>query len=374
MENIIQKNKEISDTAVLISEEVSKRITSLRFLLIVLVIFIHNNYTAENLAGSNVIFNQSTFGKYLQLFISNGIANCAVPVFFMISSFLQFVKEHTYTTILRKKARSLFLPFMLWPILNILFFVILKLASEKLFPSMIDNPGSMKFFEWTFKDWFKCFFGYVGNGNLYLFQFWFLRDLIVLTIFSPLLKLLEKEFSYFFLFVCFAFYICDVKLFLFGSQSLFYYVAGLFWAHGKFDLIKISDGIKWKAGIPVFLFMFWFNCLFRNFSSVLLSFTTLTSCFLILKFSLLLIQKEKIYGILEKLSAYSFFLFAIHEPTLRMLVRTVWLKFLPMKNAALCLAEYFGVTLVLVVTGTFAGFILKKICPAFFSILNGGRK
>lgn len=48
------KNQDISENkpSALIDGETSRRITSLRFLLIVLVVFIHNNFTAENLAES----------------------------------------------------------------------------------------------------------------------------------------------------------------------------------------------------------------------------------------------------------------------------------------------------------------------------------
>ncbi len=49
-----ETSRDISEnkTARLVDEETSRRITSLRYILIVLVVFIHNNFTAENLADS----------------------------------------------------------------------------------------------------------------------------------------------------------------------------------------------------------------------------------------------------------------------------------------------------------------------------------
>lgn len=44
-----------------------------------------------------------------------------------------------------------------------------------------------------------------------------------------------------------------------------------------------------------------------------------------------------------------------------------------MKNGFFCLAEYFCVNILVILTGTLAGIILKKICPPLFKILNGGR-
>ena len=96
-----------------ISEATSKGITSLRYLLSVLIVFAHNNFTvadiAANFAGpaTRPIFVQSEFGRWLQFFISIGIANCAVPLFFLFSAFLQAKKNNPYPVLLKKRSKSL---------------------------------------------------------------------------------------------------------------------------------------------------------------------------------------------------------------------------------------------------------------------------
>ncbi len=108
-----------------VSGENSMRITSLRFLLIALVVFIHNDFRASELAeiaaeGLGVpIFNQSAAGLWIQRFISEGIASCAVPLFFLFSSYLFFIKNDSYKTVLKKKLKGLAVPYFLWIILNI---------------------------------------------------------------------------------------------------------------------------------------------------------------------------------------------------------------------------------------------------------------
>ena len=78
-----------------ISDATSKGITSLRYLLSVLIVFAHNNFTVADIAekftdpAARPIFVQNEFGRWLQFFISIGIANCAVPLFFLFSAFLQ---------------------------------------------------------------------------------------------------------------------------------------------------------------------------------------------------------------------------------------------------------------------------------------------
>lgn len=82
-----------------IPAETSMRITALRFLLIVLVVFIHNNLRAEDILKSALehgytpfAYENGLFGRWVQIFISDGIAKCAVPLFFMFASYLQFMK------------------------------------------------------------------------------------------------------------------------------------------------------------------------------------------------------------------------------------------------------------------------------------------
>ena len=92
MENSMESSEGKSIRTSVIDLETSRRITSLRFLLAVLVVFIHNNYTAKGIAesvangGAEVLFNQNAFGRWVQLFISDGIARCAVPLFFFFAA------------------------------------------------------------------------------------------------------------------------------------------------------------------------------------------------------------------------------------------------------------------------------------------------
>ena len=66
----------------MISEETSKRITSLRFLLAILVVFIHNNFKPEKIlesasvSGAATLFCPNSFTEWIQYFISYGLGSC----------------------------------------------------------------------------------------------------------------------------------------------------------------------------------------------------------------------------------------------------------------------------------------------------------
>lgn len=365
--------------------ETSRRITSLRFLLAVFVVFIHNNFTAESVArmfeqdGIMIAFCQGAAGKWIQLFISNGIARCAVPLFFLFAAYLQCKKDDSYGTLLRKKSRSLVLPFFLWPVLNIVFFVGMKLAVAHLVPGLLARPDVIPQFSWTAADWLHAFFGYgdMESGRTfggYLGQMWFVRDLFILIVLSPLIRRAVHSFPVCTLVAVSFFYFSDVRPLIVAEQALFYYTLGFFWAECDVPLFEIAERVKWRALIPLYLALWLATWLAFGEYSPCYWFMVLATCLVLLKCSALIERNEKAFAAASFLAPVSFWLFAVHEPFLMGGVQSVWLKLLPMTTPARCLAEYFCVNILTVALGTASGLLLRKICAPLFSALNGGRK
>ena len=79
----------------IIPKETSMRITSLRFLLAIFVVFIHNNFTVEYIAqlvehgAEEIYFKPNIVSEWIQLVITQGITQCAVPLFFLFAAYLQ---------------------------------------------------------------------------------------------------------------------------------------------------------------------------------------------------------------------------------------------------------------------------------------------
>lgn len=354
-----------------LSDETSKKIAAIRIILMILVVFAHNNYNELSLPGGGAVFNQSVFGKWVQLLISDGLARGAVPVFFTISAFLLYYKKNSYSVVLKKKAKSIFLPFILWPVVNMLFFAAVKFIADVAHIGFLDGVGNYDFLTWTPKEWFSNFFGYGGDGILYLSHFWFLRDLIILTIISPVLSLLYDKAKV--LYVAAIIYIEFVGIFTYFimPESLFYFSVGMIWAKSDFDIFELAGKIKWYEIIPVFLGLWLILWKFQRFPVTTVTLMAFADFLMLMKFSQILIKNEKVYNALVYFSTYSFFLYAVHIKILRAIIRTVWIKVLPMTNGFFCLAEYFGVTILMIASGIGLGILLKKICPPLFNILNG---
>ncbi len=369
----------------IILAETSMRITALRFLLIVLVVFIHNNLAAENILkgalenGSPLFaYENNVFGRWVQIFISGGIARCAVPLFFMFASYLQFMKNDSYGVLLKKKAKSLLIPYFLWPVLNIALYVGVKILVQTVFPDMIEQKNKFVMSEWGLKGWFHAFFGWENMAEDrvfggYVVQLWFVRDLFIMILLSPLLRLAVKKFPVCVLAAVSFFYFSDTRPFFVAAQALFFYTLGLYWAEYDFDLFSFTDKLKWKALLPLYLALWFATWKFYGEYSCAYWFMVGVSCLVLLKFSAIIAANEKLFAATKYLSGFSFWLFAIHMPFLLNCMQALWRKILPMTNTFFCMAEYFGVSVLVVAFGTWAGILLKKICPSLFALLNGGR-
>ena len=366
----------------IIPEETSKRIKALRFLLAILVVFIHNNYTLKNIAEAvekgapDILFSPNTLSKWIQLLISQGIARSAVPLFFLFAAYLQARKADSYKVLLKKKFKALFIPYFLWIGLYGFYYSVAKIIILKFAPSFIANPDSTMF-SWTITDWLHKIFGYGKDGGglpEFAPQFWFVRDLFILVIISPIIKCFMEKSKIGFYILVFIIYIVNKELYFIHNEALFFYVTGLYWGYYNLDLLKKIDEIKFSEAIILFFLCFLGEyCMFGE-GGIMMHFMHISACIVLLKISLNIISNSKLYYIAAYFSRFSFFLYAIHMPLLNEYLKKGWIHFLPMKNGFFCLFEYFGVTILTIVIGTTIGILLKKICLPLFAILNVGRK
>ena len=368
----------------LIDPESSRRITSLRFILSMLVVFIHNNLNLKIFAdweeaGSPVpVFAQSLPGEWIQFLISNALASCAVPLFFMFSAYLFFKKPGTYSEMLRKKTKGLVIPYVVWTLLNILLISLIKFIVARLSPSLLGKPEAIPVVSYGFSDWIKAFTGicYDRYNHPYVAQFWYIRDLFILFLISPLLRIIYKKFPKSSLILCIFLFISGIAPSALSSEksALLFFTLGYFWAEKDFSPFSFADSIGWCELIVMFIFSALGDKLFFNGNSVAGSLMVFFSCLFFLKLSGLIARNPGSFSLAEKFAPFSFFLFAIHMPLLLNCVQRVWLRLFPMKNGFFCLFEYFGVNITIILIGTITAAILRKVCPPLFSLLNGGRK
>lgn len=164
----------------------SRIISFLRFPMIVGIVLIHSGLDIEE---------NSAYPIY-DYFVTRGIigtfTRVCVPLFFLISGYLFFCNQNTfdkkvYISKIKKRTRSLLEPYLFYNALAICLFAIMGLLKPNL-QSGVVPPIS----EWNIALVASLFWDYGGNLPM-VPQFWFIRNLIVIVVLSPLLYGLIKK-------------------------------------------------------------------------------------------------------------------------------------------------------------------------------------
>src|SRR5574344_2098715 len=179
----------------------SRTILSMRFPMCVLVVFIHaSTITHEMPSTCQNIFSNTNFlsFRYINEIISNIIARVAVPSFFLISAFLLFYSISSfswseYFVKIKKRFYSLFIPYLAWNmVIAIAYFTIQWLTNGSLF-------NNHKFIsELNYKDILSLFWSSIDFWNYPIdWPLWFIRNLMVAVIFSPLFYFCVKYLKFY---------------------------------------------------------------------------------------------------------------------------------------------------------------------------------
>lgn len=178
----------------------SAAIDLLRFPMALLVVALHMN--PETVSPASIPFEPLS-GEWIRNIISiagsHVLTHVAVPVFFMASGFLFFKgfgewSWRLYGRKLKSRSRTLLLPYVLWllavPLLAILFSALYSLYSGNT-PEDILAPlreVDLHYF-WDRHSWAILKTDWLGNPVTMtapkLIPYWFLRDLMVVTLLSP---------------------------------------------------------------------------------------------------------------------------------------------------------------------------------------------
>ena len=174
------------------NEFLSKKITFLKLLATFAVIFLHaynydNGYLKPYFMLTGTPFS---WGRAIELAISNSVTRFAVPLFFMLSGFLFFNRfSFTFRAYLAKMKRRFFSLGLVFILNNIVVMIIgctiYHLAPPDMFWFIADRRTNL--INATPLQAVGFFFSEPMS-----FQLWFLRDLFLLCLFSPLIYFLVK--------------------------------------------------------------------------------------------------------------------------------------------------------------------------------------
>ena len=356
-----------------LSAEVSERITLLRFLLIVGVVVIHAYDVEIEISGEVLgVSRPDGLAAFSRDLISQGIARTAVPLFYLLAGYFFFWNfewsARHYALKLKSRLHTLLIPFLCWSGLNLAFLAVAQnVALTKSYFSGVNQPVLV----YSFYDYVNQIFGLEGFPVAY--QFWFIRDLMVVVLFAPVFYLCIKSaprtvlalLSCLWFFNQWLWYIPSV-----GAVTFFY--AGSYMALHKRDLFGLDP--HFPQILIAYVIVLVGDTLLKDasWSDYLNRLGILLGMIAVLSLTKSFVRIAWIRASLLWASSGSFFVFAIHEPLLRILRKVSYTMIKPTSNLSV-LTLYFFIPAVVVGLSLSIFILLKAVTPRFLRVITGGR-
>ncbi len=342
----------------------------LRFPLILGVLFIHN-YGNIILNSYEEISGLAYLSELLKVLISQVLARLSVPIFFLMSGYLFFFNIDkfcfkSYKNKILSRIKSLVIPFVFWNLLVLLMYYIAQ-----------DIPQISSFFSGENKlirnykiyDFCDAIIGYSGYPISY--QFWFIRDLVIVSILTPILYLFIRKLEWKGIIILFIFWFLNSEKFYIPSfAAIFFFTLGSYFSIMNLDLLKTTNLIFILSVIlyPLIAIIDVFTK-YSNFNIYIHNLGIILGIIFIFNIISYLIENRRVK---EKvlLAEASFFIFAIHEPILTLL-RKILLKVYKSHSDIFLLCVYIICPIIIVFGSVLIYCYLKKFFPVFLSFITG---
>lgn len=382
----------------------STTIDLLRFPLAIMVIFIHMLPPVVGVDGADFpVLSGSGILNITEITLSYVIPFIAVPCFFLISGYLFFANFQKwsfegYKSKLRSRIKTLVLPYILW---NLVPFLIV--LGKMTFRVVVRGKPSDELISMLSKDIWHIFYdtyhwdagvSWLGE-KLYLagpfdLPLWFLRDLIVVTLFTPVIYFMIRKFKIYFIALLALAFVSGVWILLpgFGITAFFFFSLGTYMALNKINIVQFVHKYKYLI-VPLFLLQLCLKVYFYGGNTTispsiampLIYFCTFFICFgVFFAFYVASYCALKFKARPNKLLVSScFFIYALHDLYMpgigRLLdtVRSYTAKLIPIDNAW---GELLAYLLIPFLTAAVCILILqglRRIAPRFAAVISGNR-
>lgn len=359
------------------NDTLSQTITFLRFPLIIAVVFIHTNLGGTVIQGVSLSENMNfTIHDTLFHILTNEIARTAVPLFFFISGFLFFYKTSFFTLgdyikKLKKRIKSLFIPYIFWNLVVIF----LTFLSQIFLPSLLSGRKKL-LVDYNVIDWLNTFYDY-GNGLPICYQLWFIRDLIIVVILSPIIYYFIKYTKIYGIAILSILWIFNLWFDVvgFSIESFFFFSLGAWFSINRKDFTKVVSSLRWTSTIAYIILIvidtyLWYykitNYTYIQNVGIIIGMITIIS------WTAFKLKNKKIKPN-AFLSASSFFVYAYHGMPIGLLIKVYIKATTPYINEFTMIAGYLLIPIIIVSIGVGIYAILHKYLPSFTALITGGR-
>lgn len=353
-----------------ISKDMSERISILRFILTIMVIYIHSYGSVSAFSADMTSYESANWLNNTKYIISQIITRAAVPGFFLISSILLYRKPFNWAQNIKRKLKSLAVPFFVVNIAWIILFLVLQAVPAT--AGIFNSPDNI-IKDWDFRQWINGIFGLPDDVVPFLYPLWFLRDLLILNFFAAIIWWLVDKVP---------------ELMLLGALILWFfysipncavpdYQAVSFWIIGAYIIrrninLRLLDKVPCILLLALIAFGIW---KFMPFIYADVRLWHVNLCItLCLVFAFIFsgkITNSKSKSFLLKLSSYSFSIYLFHEFT-TLLFRKIAVAIFPGSLISQFL-QYMLIPFVVTAFCIVFSIVFKKLMPRFYTLLTGGR-
>lgn len=333
-------------------------ITNLRFPLIVGVVLDH----------ASVVMPASVRGEgtaSLLFSMLQTVVKISVPVFFIISGYLFFRGVESFgKTLYEKKLRSrvhtLLIPYVLWTLICLLY-MLTKHLPAIIHAHSLDAVSDL--FSW------RIFWMYKEGLPLH-FPLWYVRDLMLMCLFSPIVWFLISRLRHIAMLVIWLlFMVHDIDSSLSFPISIFYFSLGSYFAICSIDIQRIARSLGWGillvAAVAVVCSV-WGIIPLTRFSHI-----TFALCCLGLSSFLTGRYQCKVPALLTD---SVFFVYVTHTIMVVMAFNKVFMPIIPDgAHPALLFLRMFIVGIMTLLTCVLLFVTLRRFIPKTMSILTGSR-
>lgn len=339
----------------------SEKMKVVSFLSIIIVLYIHTGFPAEVMADKPI-------AAVAQKIMTGLLGPCAVPMFYVISGYLFFHGVNHVQRVfvkMKKRIRTLFLPFVIaalaYPLGPILKELVFNLPAEKQYMVLIHEQG--------FVNTLKCLFYDCGTTMPWAYHLWFMRDLIIIVAFSPIIFYLRRWICHWSIVVVLVLYYLFPQLYF--LYALFWFVAGSFVLD---KLVRLPQRLTFLMLVIFLLMASW-----RLFGTC-----EARGQLKIVEISLGVVSLWCLYDIIVPKSFHlgsmpllhiacqsTFFLYLYHEPSLHAITKGI---------SQVLGNNEFGYTISIMISPLLLSpvliaiaYLVKKYMPSVYAIVSGGR-
>ena len=296
------------------------------------------------------------------------IGETGVPAFFFISGFLFFFSLRKYSKKLRTRVNTLLVPYLLWNTVVLLGYIAMMVVGH---PLQIADKYILDF---QFIDYVRAFVDRGqwdnGNGQPLLCPYWYVRNLIVLSLATPFIGIVMKGKNGLVILFVLAIWWLSLPYNGMIAQSLLFFFLGSFFSVNRISPLALTKGrtghitaMFWCLAVVYdwlshFCFPFWGSLYAHRLVLIL-------NIFMLFYLSSRISMKYKMSPILTK---SSFWIYTTHYP-LTLLIRSIHLQLGDWGQVAFYWTSVLVITLVCLASYRFG----HRLSPNVMKILTGNR-